>query len=136
SSIPTLLSYDPAFTFELAVIIADGLRRMYAQGEDLFYYLTLYNENYAMPAMPEGSEQGILKGLYRFNPGPEKLKLKAHLRRSGPILREALRAQEILAAKFDVSADVWSATSYKLLRNDALETQRWNRLHPTQAPKQ
>src|SRR5882724_2859130 len=132
STIPTLATYDPAFTYELAVIIAEGMRRMYVEGEDIFYYLTLYNENYAMPPMPEGAEQGILKGLYQFKAGPEKKKHKAHLFGSGPIIREALRAQEILAEKFDVSADVWSATSYKLLRNDALRTERWNMLHPTQ----
>ncbi|HWI59279.1 MAG TPA: pyruvate dehydrogenase (acetyl-transferring), homodimeric type, partial [Bacillota bacterium] len=130
SSIPTLLTYDPAFTYEVAVIIADGMRRMYVEGEDLYYYLTLYNENYNMPSMPEGVEPGILKGLYKFKAGPEKKKLKAHLLGSGPIIREALRAQQILADRFDVSADVWSATSYKLLRNDALRAERWNMLHP------
>jgi len=135
STIPTLATYDPAFTYELAVIIADGMRRMYAEGEDLFYYLTLYNENYEMPAMPEGAEEGILKGLYKFKPGPGKQPLKAQILGSGPIIREALRAQEILGEKFDVSADVWSATSYKLMRNDALRTRRWNMLHPTEAPK-
>jgi pyruvate dehydrogenase E1 component len=129
------LTYDPAFTYEVAVIVADGLRRMYADGEDVFYYLTLYNENYAMPAMPEGAEQGILKGLYRFKPGPGGKRLKAHILGSGPIIREALRAQEILAEKFDVSADVWSATSCKLLRHDALRTDRWNRFHPSEPPK-
>jgi pyruvate dehydrogenase E1 component len=132
STIPTLLTYDPAFSYELAVIVAEGLRRMYAEGEDVFYYLTLYNENYEMPPMPEGVADGILQGLYRFKAGPEKKALKAHLLGSGPILREALRAQEILAERFDVSADVWSATSYKLLRNDALKTKRWNMLHPTE----
>ncbi len=135
SPLPTLLTYDPAFAYELAVIIGDGLRRMYVEGEDIFYYLTLYNENYAMPPMPEGTQEGILKGLYKFKPGPENKKLKAHLLGSGPIIREALRAQQILAEKFDVSADVWSATSYKLLRNDALRLQRWNMLHPTESPK-
>jgi pyruvate dehydrogenase E1 component len=135
SSIPTLATYDPAFTYELAIIINDGMRRMYADGEDLFYYLTLYNENYLMPPMPEGVEEGILKGLYRFKAGPEKKKLKAQILGSGPIIREALRAQEILAEKYDVSADVWSATSYKLLRNDALQTDRWNMLHPEEAPR-
>jgi pyruvate dehydrogenase E1 component len=135
STIPTLATYDPAFTYELAVIIADGMRRMYVEGEDLFYYLTLYNENYEMPPMPEGAADGILKGLYKFKPGPEKLALKAHIFGSGPIIREALRAQEILAERFGVSADVWSATSYKLMRNDALRTRRWNMLHPTEAPK-
>jgi pyruvate dehydrogenase E1 component len=135
STIPTLLTYDPAFTYEVAVIIADGLRRMYAEAEDIFYYLTLYNENYPMPPMPEGAEPGILKGLYKFKAGPEKAAHKAQIFGSGPILRQALRAQQILAEKFDVSADVWSATSYKLLRNDALQARRWNMLHPTEPPK-
>jgi pyruvate dehydrogenase E1 component len=136
STIPTLLTYDPAFTYEVAVIIAEGLRRMFVEGEEIFYYLTLYNENYAMPAMPAGVEEGILKGLYKFKAGPENKPLRAHLLGSGPILRSALRAQQILAEQYDVSADVWSATSYKLLRNDALRARRWNRLHPTQPPRE
>ena len=135
STIPTLVTYDPAFTYELAVMIADGLRRMYVEGEDVFYYLTLYNENYEMPPMPEGAGPGILKGLYKFKPGPESHTLKAHILGSGPIIREALRAQQILAEKFGVSADVWSATSYKLMRNDALRTRRWNMLHPSEPAK-
>ena len=135
STIPTLVTYDPAFTYELAVIVADGLRRMYVEGEDVFYYLSLYNENYEMPPMPEGVAEGILKGLYRFKAGPEKKALKAHIFGSGPIIREALRAQQILAEQFDVSADVWSATSYKLMRNDALRAERWNMLHPLDPPK-
>jgi pyruvate dehydrogenase E1 component len=135
STIPTLVTYDPAFTYELAVIVADGLRRMYVEEENLFYYLTLYNENYEMPPMPEGVAEGILKGLYRFKAGPEKKSLKAHILGSGPIIREALRAQQILAEQYDVSADVWSATSYKLIRNDALRAERWNRLHPLDPPK-
>jgi pyruvate dehydrogenase E1 component len=135
SAIPTLLTYDPAFTYEFAVIIDDGMRRMFVEGEDIFYYLTLYNENYTMPPMPDGARDGILQGLYKFKAGPEKKKLKAQIFGSGPIVREALRAQQILADKFDVSADVWSATSYKLLRNDALRCQRWNMLHPTAPPK-
>ena len=136
STIPNLLTYDPAFAYEVAVIIADGMRRMYVEGEDVFYYLTLYNENYIMPPMPAGAEDGILKGLYKFKTGPERKKLRAHIFGSGPIIREALRAQQILAEKFDVSADVWSATNYKLLRNDALRTKRWNMLHPGEPPKQ
>jgi pyruvate dehydrogenase E1 component len=135
STIPNLLTYDPAFAYEVAVIIADGMKRMYLEGEDVFYYLTLYNENYVMPPMPAGAEDGILKGLYKFKAGPEKKKLRAHIFGSGPIIREALRAQEILAEQFDVSADVWSATNYKLLRNDALRTKRWNMLHPADPPK-
>jgi pyruvate dehydrogenase E1 component len=135
SAVPTLATYDPAYTYEVAVIIADGLRRMYVENEDIFYYLTLYNENYAMPALPEGAEPGILKGLYKLKPGPEGMKLKAQIFGSGPILREALRAQDLLAERYGVSADVWSATSYKLLRNDALKARRWNMLHPAEAPK-
>ena len=135
STIPTLLAYDPAFAYELAVIIADGLCRMYVDGEDIFYYLSLYNENYAMPPMPAGVEDGILKGLYKFKPGPEGKKLKAHILGSGSIINSALKAQEILAERYDLSADVWSATSYKLLRTDALRCRRWNMLHPTATPK-
>jgi len=135
STIPTLLTYDPAFAYEVAVIIADGIRRMYQQGEEIFYYLALYNENYLMPPMPEGVQDGILKGLYKFKAGPVNRKHKAHLFGSGPIINEALRAQEILAERYEVSADVWSATNYKLLRNDALSCRRWNMLHPTEPPR-
>jgi pyruvate dehydrogenase E1 component len=136
STIPTLLTYDPGFAYEIAVIIRDGLRRLYAEGEEYFYYLTLYNENYEMPEMPDGAEQGILKGLYKFKSAPKGKTHKAHILGSGPLLREALRAQDILAEQFDVSADVWSATSYKLLRGDALRVKRWNMLHPTAPKKQ
>ena len=135
STIPTCLPYDPAFGYELAVIVADGLRRMYVENEDIFYYLSLYNENYAMPLMPAGVEDGILKGLYKFKAGVEGKKIKAHIFGSGPIINSALKAQEILAERYGVSADVWSATSYKLLRTDAIRCQRWNMLHPTEPPK-
>ena len=135
STIPTLLTYDAAFAYEIAAIVKDGLRRLYAEGEEYFYYLTLYNESYPMPAMPEGAEEGILKGLYKLKPATRGKKYKAHIFGSGPLLREALRAQEILAEQFDVAADVWSATSYKLLRGDVLRTKRWNMLHPTAPPK-
>jgi len=132
STIPTLLTYDPAFAYEVAVIIADGMKRMFADGEDVFYYLTLYNENYTMPPMPAGVEEGILKGLYRFKAGPADGKLKAHILGSGPIIHQALRAQQILAEHYNVSADVWSATNYKELRSEAICCKRWNMLHPTQ----
>jgi len=135
STIATCLPYDPAFGFELAVIIADGLRRMFAEGEDIFYYLSLYNENYAQPPMPAGVEDGILKGLYKFKAGADGKTIKAHIFGSGPIINSALKAQEILAERYGVSADVWSATSYKLLRTDAIRCQRWNMLHPTEPPK-
>ena len=133
---PTLLAYDPAFAYELAVIIADGLRRMYAEGEDIFYYLTLYNENYEMPPMPEGVEDGILKGLYKFKAGPDKKEAQgAHPRQRPDHPRGAAGAGNPRPSAYGVSADVWSATSYKLLRNDALRCQRWNMLHPTEPPK-
>ena len=135
STIPTLLTYDPAFAFEIAVIIQDGMRRMYQEGEELFYYLTLYNENYVMSPMPQGVEEGILRGLYKFKPGPAHKKHKAHIFGSGPIIRSALKAQEILAEGYDVSADVWSATNYKQLRTEALRCERWNMLHPADPPK-
>jgi pyruvate dehydrogenase E1 component len=104
---------------------------MYTDGEDVFYYLTLYNENYAMPEMPADSEEGILRGLYRFREGPNEGKRhRAQILGSGPMVMQALRAQEILAEEHDVSASVWSATSYQQLRMDALEAERWSRLHP------
>ena len=136
STIPTLMAYDPAFAYELAVIISDGMKRMYRDGEDIFYYLSLYNENHAMPPMPEGCEEGILRGLYKFKPGADGLKHKAQILGSGPIILSALKAQQILAEKYGVSADVWSATSYKRLRNEALLAKRWNMFHPTETPKQ
>ncbi|HXD01065.1 MAG TPA: pyruvate dehydrogenase (acetyl-transferring), homodimeric type [Verrucomicrobiae bacterium] len=135
STIPTLMAYDAAFSYEVATIITEGLHRMYEKGEELFYYLSLYNEKYAQPAMPEGSREGILKGLYKFKPAPEKAKHRAQIIGSGPIINEALRAQTILAEKYNVAADVWSATNYKWLRCDALEARRWNMLHPTEKPK-
>ena len=108
---------------------------MYVKNEDIFYYISLYNENHVMPPMPEGVTEGILKGLYKFKAGPEGKKVKAHIFGSGPIINSALSAQEILAERYDVSADIWSATSYKLLRNEAIRCQRWNMLHPTEAPQ-
>lgn len=135
STIPTLRTYDPAFAYEIAVLIQDGLRRMYEAGEEVFYYITLYNEPYAMPSMPEGSAEGIVKGLYRFSRGPADARNKAHVLGSGPLIREALRAQAVLAERYNVSADVWSATSYKLLRGDCIRSDRWNRLHPQAEPR-
>ena len=135
STVPALLTYDPAFAYEIAVIVQDGLRRMYKRGEDIFYYLTLYNENHEMPAMPPGVAQGILKGLYKFKSADSGKKVRAHLFGSGPLLFEALRAQDILASRYDVAADVWSATSYNLLRRDAQQTRRWNLMHPEEKPR-
>jgi pyruvate dehydrogenase E1 component len=133
---PACLSYDPAFAFEIATLVKEGLRRMGEQEEDVFYYLTLYNENYPMPEMPKGAEEGILKGLYLFKPGGNGNKKRAQLFGSGSILQQALRAQELLAADWDVGADVWSATSYQQMRVDALEAERWNRLHPEEPKRQ
>jgi pyruvate dehydrogenase E1 component len=135
SAVPTLYVYDPAFAYELAVIICEGMKRMFEDGEEIFYYLCLYNEDYHMPPMPAGAEEGILKGLYKFQEGPKGPKHKAHIFGSGSIIQSALRAQEILAERYDVSADVWSATSYKNLRNEALLAERWNLLHPAEPPK-
>jgi pyruvate dehydrogenase E1 component len=132
STVPTLYAYDPAFAYEVAAIICDGMKRMFEDGEEIMYYLCLYNESYPQPAMPPGCADGVLKGLYKFKPGPEGKKHRAHLLGSGSIIHSALRAQEILAARYDVSADVWSATSYKNLRNEALLATRWNMLHPAQ----
>jgi pyruvate dehydrogenase E1 component len=132
TTIPTLYAYDPAFAYEIAVIVWDGLKRMYGQGEEVFYYITLYNENLPMPAMPLGVEEGILQGLYRFKKGKEGTEKKAHLLASGPLVWEAIRAKQILSERYGVSADVWSATNYKRLRAGALEAERWNRLHPAQ----
>ncbi len=129
--VPNVVAYDPAFAFELAVIIRDGIRRMYEEQENIFYYLTVYNENYAMPQMPEESKQGILKGMYKFKSASLKdAKLHAQLLGSGPIMNEVLKAQKMLEEKYHVAANVWSVTSYKELRRDGLETERWNILHP------
>ncbi len=138
STIPNLLTFDPTFAYEIAIILQDGIKRMYENMEDIFYYITLGNENYPMAEMPKGVEEGILKGLYKFRAAPKskaKNSLKAHILGSGSILNEALRAQNILLEKYKVHADIWSATSYKELRREALETERWNLLHPTQKTK-
>jgi pyruvate dehydrogenase E1 component len=129
--VPNLKAYDPAFAFELAAIIKDGIRRMYVEQEDVFYYITVENEPYPMPAQPEGHEEGILRGMYCYRPsGSEGAELRAHLFGSGAILNQALRAQEILAEKFNVAADVWSITSFKELYMDGTDCDRFNRLHP------
>jgi pyruvate dehydrogenase E1 component len=134
-SVPNCLSYDPAFAYELAVIIHDGIRRMYRNQESIFYYLTVMNEQYEMPPMPEGAREGILKGMYRFRSAPNsKAKLKAQLLGSGAILNEVIAAQKLLE-KYNVAADVWSVTSYQELYRDAHAVDRWNMLRPTETPK-
>ncbi len=134
--VPNLLAYDPAYAYEISVIIQDGIRRMYKDGENVFYYITVMNEPYAMPAMPPGVEQGILKGMYKFRGAVnKKSKLRAQLFGSGAILNEVVAAQQLLEQKFGVAADVWSVTSYKCLYTDGIETERWNRLHLGTKPR-
>jgi len=150
STVPNVAAYDPAFAYELSVIIDDGLRRMYGpEPEDIFYYLTLYNENYPMPAMPSAAsagsvpernvgvavEEGILRGIYRFAAAPEGPKRRATVVFSGTAQGAAREAQSLLAERHDVAVELWSATSYKALREDALSVDRWNRLHPTDTPR-
>ena len=132
STVPNLRQYDPAYAYELAVIIREGIERMYVRGEDVFYYVTLYNENYPQAPKPEGVDEGILRGIYRFAAAPDAGR-EAHAVRlvgSGAILGQVLEAQHILAERFGVAAEVYSAPSFPLLRRDALEVDRWNRLHP------
>jgi len=142
STVPNCLTYDPTWAYEIAVIIQDGMRRMFTNREDIFYYITVGNENYPMAKMPKGCEKGILNGLYKYKEGVEsktkgkkKNKPRAHIFGGGTLLREALHAQEILEEKYNVSADVWSATSYNQLRREAIKVQRWNMLHPNEPQK-
>jgi len=135
SSIPNIQAYDPAFAYEIALIVRSGLIRMCAKQEDVFYYITVYNENIEHPPMPPGTEEGIVKGLYLFRKAPASGKHRVQLFGSGSIMMSVLKAQNMLAEKFDVAADVWSATSYQQLRGDALCAERWNRLHPTEPPR-
>jgi len=131
--VPNLKAYDPAFAYEIAVILQDGIRRMYVEQEDIFYYITVMNEPYVQPPMPEGSREGILKGMYKFKDSENKeATLHAQLFGSGTILNEVLKAQEVLGEKYGVAADVWSVTSYKELYRDGLEKERWNMLHPSE----
>ena len=133
---PNLQAYDPAYAYEMAVIVLDGLRRMFYEEEDIFYYLTLMNENYEMPILPHGAPEGICRGLYRVSERQLGAKsARVRLLGSGAILREALRAQDILQAQFGISSTVYSATSYKALYEDARECERWNRLHPGTKPR-
>jgi pyruvate dehydrogenase E1 component len=133
---PSVRAYDPAFAYEVAVIVRNGLQRMLEAGENVVYYLTIMNEFYPMPAMPEGVEDGILNGLYKFRASPQKrASAKAHLLGSGAILPEALKAQALLEERFGVAVDVWSVTSYKNLYWDAIATARWNRLNPEKKPR-
>jgi pyruvate dehydrogenase E1 component len=136
TTVPSLVAYDPAFAYELAIIVQDGLRRMAAEQEPVLYYITLYNETYPMPALPEGAGDGVVRGMYRLSSVAGQGRARPQLFGSGPIVREALAAQELLAKRFGVGSDVWSVTSYKELRRDALAVERWNRLHPDAPPRQ
>ncbi len=133
---PTVRPYDPAYAYETTVIVLDGMRRLYQENETGIYYITVHNENYDMPSLPAGVEEGIVRGIYKFKsrevPGS---KLRVQLFGSGAILRSALEAQEILAERYKVASDVWSVTSYTLLRRDAQDCERWNMLHPDQKPR-
>jgi len=138
STVPNLMAYDPAFAFELAVILREGVRRMYETQEDVFYYLTVGNENYPMPPMPKNDniKEGILKGMYKFKAADnKKAKYRAQLFGSGAIMNQVLQAQKLLAEEYNIAADVWSVPSYKELRRDGLEVDRWNLLHPNETPR-
>ncbi|HET9702171.1 MAG TPA: pyruvate dehydrogenase (acetyl-transferring), homodimeric type, partial [Burkholderiales bacterium] len=135
STIPNCISYDPTFACELAVIVQDGLRRMYAEQEDVYYYLTVMNENYPHPELPKGAEQGIIKGMYLLKDGGKAKGPRIQLMGSGVILREAMAAAEILEKEYGVVADIWSVTSFNELRREGLETARWNLLHPNETPR-
>ncbi|MBA4707408.1 pyruvate dehydrogenase (acetyl-transferring), homodimeric type [Aquitalea aquatica] len=132
--IPNCVSYDPTFAYELAVILQDGLRRMYGEQEDVFYYITLMNENYTHPAMPQGAEQGIIKGIYLLKDGGDA-KVKVQLMGSGTILREVMAAADLLRNDFGIASDIWSVTSFNELRRDGMEASRFNLLHPTEAAR-
>jgi pyruvate dehydrogenase E1 component len=135
SVVPNCRAYDPTFAYEVAVIIQDGLRRMVAEQEDVFYYVTLMNENYHHPAMPDGAQEGILRGMYRLRESSADSELRVQLMGSGTILNEVLAAAELLESEFGVAADVWSVTSFTELRRDGIATERWNMLHPLEEPR-
>ncbi|WP_456377262.1 pyruvate dehydrogenase (acetyl-transferring), homodimeric type [Thiolapillus sp.] len=134
AGIPNCRSYDPTFAYELTVILQDGMRRMYQEQENIFYYVTIMNENYVHPPMPEGVEQSIIKGMYLFKPGSRKKK-RVQLLGSGTILREVIAAAELLEKDWNVAADVWSVTSFTELARDGMDCERWNRLHPMEKPR-
>jgi pyruvate dehydrogenase E1 component len=132
--IPSCVAYDPTYEYELAVIVQDGMRRMFAEQENVFYYLTVMNEKYVQPAMPEGVEEGILRGIYLLRKGPPSER-RVQLMGSGAILREVLAAADLLAEDFSVEADIWSVTSYSELAREAAEAERWSMLHPSESTR-
>jgi len=131
STIPNCISYDPTFAYEVVVIVREGIRRMYEAQEDVYYYITLMNENYQHPAMPEGAEAGIIKGLYLLLEGAKGKGPRVHLMGSGTILREVVAGAQLLRDDWKVAADIWSATSFNELRRDGMSVDRYNLLHPT-----
>jgi len=143
STVPPCQAYDPAFAYEMAALVQHGIERMYGpEPEDCFYYLTLYNENYVQPPIPVGAdgtsqsvEDGIVQGIYRYRAADGERAHRAQILASGPMVLQALEAQQMLAEHHDVAADVWSVTSWKQLRDNAIDSERWNRLHPTDAPR-
>ncbi len=135
ATVPNCYSYDPTFACELAVIIHDGLRRMYVEQEDIFYYITLMNENYEQPALVEGSEADILKGMYLFQKAHKSNKPKVQLLGSGTIFIEVIFAAQLLHEDWGVDADLWSCPSFTELARDGQACERWNRLHPTETPR-
>jgi pyruvate dehydrogenase E1 component len=138
SVLPNCRAYDPAFSYEVATIIQHGLQEMVGEQQDVFYYLTLLNENYRHPAMPDGVGDGILRGMYLLREGPaprSRKRPRVQLLGSGAILREVLAAAEMLEQDWDVLADVWSVTSFTELRRDGIEVERWNVLHPLESPR-
>ena len=135
STIPNCVSYDPTFAYEVVVIVRDGMRRMYQEQEDVYYYITVMNENYTHPALPEGAEEGIIKGMYLLREGDKSKGPRVQLMGSGTILREVIAAADLLKNDWGVNADIWSCTSFNELRRDGIEADRWNMLHPTQPPR-
>jgi pyruvate dehydrogenase E1 component len=136
ATIPNCVAYDPTFAYEVAVIIQDGLRRMFKDQEDVYYYITLMNENYSHPGMPDGAEEGIRRGMYLLRDAGNVKGPRVQLLGSGTILREVIAGGNLLAQDFGINADVWSCPSFNELRRNGMETERWNLLHPTQAPRE
>ena len=137
STVPVVRAYDPAFAYELAAVIRDGVERMYHDGEDVFYYVTVYNENYAQAPKPDGADEGIVRGIYRFAAAPDIADPKGHVRLvgSGSILQQVIAARDLLANELGIAAEIYSATSFQQLRYEALQVERWNRLHPDKSPR-
>ena len=137
STVPVVRAYDPAFAYELAAVVRDGVQRMYHDGEDVFYYVTVYNENYPQPPKADGIDEGIVRGIYRFAAAPDIKDAKGRVRLvgSGSILQQVIAARDLLASELGIAAEIYSATSFQQLRHEALQVERWNRLHPDKGPR-